>query len=76
MEPFSYHGWNFLCASVPDADHHFWSVVLCELSWPGGLPVVLCNPKPDASTEAAAEHARLRAMSWVDERTIAVNDEV
>jgi len=75
MEPFAYHGWNFLCASVPDADNRFRPVVLCELSWPGGLPVVLCHPTLDASMEDAAEHARLRAIHWVEARTLAANDE-
>lgn len=72
--PFRYRGWNFLCGAVRDDDGLFWSIVMCELVWPSGLPVFLVQPTQPRKTEASARvQAQMHAMSWVDERTAAVH---
>lgn len=68
--PFRYRGWNFLCSAIGDEDGHFWSVVMCELVWPSGMPVFLIQPSHPRNTKASAlVQAQVQAMRWVDERT-------
>lgn len=71
FDPFTYRGWSFLCCSVSDANGKFWPIVFCELCWPGGQPVVQALPTPSLSADRARARARMKAMSWVEERTTA-----
>ncbi|MDM0113826.1 hypothetical protein QTI66_16825 [Variovorax sp. J22R133] len=71
FEAFSYRGWSFLCTAVPDERGRFWSIVMCELTWPNGRPVVLAQPTPSHSQARALVRARSRAVEWVKTRTAA-----
>jgi hypothetical protein len=70
FEPFSYRGWNFLCAAVDDGNGLFWSIVICEMTWTSGLPFVIAHATPSHSRGRALVRARSRAAQWVRARTV------
>ncbi len=71
LQPFNYCGWSFMCCAVPDDRGQFWPVVIGELCWPGGLPVVRSTSQPCTTPELARRCARRTAVAWVKQRTCA-----
>lgn len=72
FSPFRYRGWSFLCGAARDEDGLFWSITICELVSPSGMPFLLVKPTQPRHGEASARvQAQVQAMKWVDERTAA-----